>query len=73
MRRIKKEDRSTNYIVYGVSKEDSESMDFKVADLLERLEEKPKSRYVLEGSGKANQMHAARPISFRSQSSSTVA
>ena len=63
--------RSTNIIVYGVSEEDSESVDSKVADLLERLEEKPKVTACRRiGKSKPD---TVRPISFRVQSSSTVA
>ena len=68
-----KENRSTdiNIIVYGVSEEDSESVDSKVADLLERLEEKPKVTACRRiGKSKPD---TVRPISFRVQSSSTVA
>ena len=66
-----KVNRSTNIIVYGVSEEDSESVDSKVADLLERLEEKPKVTACRRiGKSKPD---TVRPISIRVQSSSTVA
>ena len=37
-----KEDRSKNEIVFGVPEEDSKSVDTKVVDMLERLDQKPK-------------------------------
>ena len=37
-----KEDRSKNVIVFGVPEEDSKSVDTKVLDMLERLDQKPK-------------------------------
>ena len=65
-----KKDRSKNVIVFGVPEEDSESVDSKVAGMLERLEEKPKVS-ACQRIGKRKPA-TNRPISFRVESSSTV-
>ena len=66
-----KVDRSTNVIVFGVPEENNESVDSKVMDLLDRLEEKPKVTECRR-IGKSKPA-TTRPISFRVQSSCTVA
>ena len=65
-----KEDRSSNIIVFGVPEEDNETVDSKVTDLLEHLDEKPK----VTACRRFGQRKSAtpRPISFSVQSSSTV-
>ena len=65
-----KEDRSKNVIVFGVPEVDSESVDSKVVDMLERLDQKPKVS-ACRRIGKSTSA-TARPICFRVESSSTV-
>ena len=66
------DDRSKNLLVFGIAEEDGESVQTKISELLEQLDEKPKIMDSKRIGKCAAGSTPTRPVKFRVNSSETV-